>query len=97
MTEPLPLPTPVPDQITREDLRAVLTGVPEGPYTTRDLHPRYAAWCEQQGRKPGSVKALGEAIARHFDFERRSRHGNVAIWHLTERGLNHQDWHTGPV
>jgi hypothetical protein len=70
--------------VSPEDVRAVLVGITPGWYRTADLYPRYAAWAASKGREVASAKTLGEVIRRGLRLERRTVHGHVAAWHVTE-------------
>lgn len=82
------LPTPQPRVvITADDLRAALTGIPDGWYRTSDLLPRYLAWAEGNGKPVVDTKTLGEAIARTLRPRRKTGHGTVATWWIDARAL----------
>jgi hypothetical protein len=87
MNEDLPTVTPqaLPGHwVTEEDIRAFVKGMEPGWYTSRDLHPRYAAWAERESLPVASIKTLGESIRRHVKMDNRHTHGHVKVWFLPE-------------
>jgi hypothetical protein len=73
--------------LTLDELRAFLVGIAPGWYTSRDLHLRYAAWAQREGKPVVTVKGLGESMALNLEPkpERRWVRGHRAIWMITER------------
>lgn len=77
------MPTPFLTSPGARNIRAALQGIEPNWYRSVDLLPRYNAWAAANGEPEVKAKALGEAINREFQPERRWTHGHVAVWHIT--------------
>lgn len=72
-------------RLTLEELHGFLGGIEPGWYSTRDLHARYTAWADREGKYVVSVKTLGESIRFRLQPDRQFKRGGQSIWNITEK------------
>lgn len=88
MNEDLPVVTPqrpTTARLTLEEMHGFLGGIVPGWYSTRDLHVRYTAWANREGKDVVSVKTLGESIRVRLQPDRQFKRGGQSIWNITEK------------